>query len=451
MRQTDSRPRSTRLRPRAPTISGIVLILAVMTSCRGCGPPCPGEGPADISDRFQLGIVHRGETLELKSSCGRDQLLGGGYWTDTLGLAGETHIGEQHGVPIILASFPSAEDNAWVARYLYRGRSDLHAEDDWILVGTHSYCVSNPELQLGVGIRQAGESISDPNGAEARAMAPAGAVVTGGGFRMDYPPTPGEPVDMENGYVDASGPLVQGSTAIGWRVRRMTWSGEPLHATAYVVYATKGIQPGNVNVVTAAATSTQYGWGPYWGSAPCAADEFTTGGGFEFKNSGPLSGILAHTLIRSLAGTSLTQWDVYGYDGYQTQPYGDPTTALLSLNAVCLKSPGPVLCVKITSPAYGTTVGLGTSDPAAATVPIAFAAEAYKGGTALPGSSISWVVNGVALGTGGTLTAPLPLSPPVGHGAGFTQDFYVQAVVQDGTRTASDTVLVKVVNQPPIL
>ena len=265
---------------------------------------------------------------------------------------------------------------------------------------------------------------------------------------MDYPASPNEPVDMENGYVDASSPILQGTTAVGWRVRRMALPTPP-RATAYVVYATRNLQAGNA--VTASAQSTQFGWGPYWGSAMCAADEFTTGGGFEFRNAGPLSGFVGHTLIRNLASNSLTQWDVYGYDGFQTQQYGPPTTALLSLTSICLKSPAPVLCIKITSPNDGTMVGLGAAEPAASTVPINFAAEAYRGGTALPGSSIHWAVNGVTLGTGGTLTAPLPLSPAVSHNEGFNQDFYVQAIVQDGSRTASAQVLIKVFNQAPIL
>jgi hypothetical protein len=432
----------------------LLFMTAALTVCVGCSPVCPAQGPADFVDRPTFGIAKRGSPLELRASCGGDQLVGGGYWTDLMGGDSETSFSPHSTtVPIILASYPSQEGNSWVVRFLYRGAgagSHIRPEDDWFLVGAHAYCVSNaqveggvPVLPLGMGIKQQGETGSSQFGvgADVTVLAPAGSVVTGGGFRMEYAPDPSEPHDDQNGYVDGSAPIIQGGAVTGWRVHRQPQGWGPASATAYVLYATQNLQPGTP--VTSMASPTP-NWWAYTASLKCAGGEFTTGGGFDFQNTGPGANVVGHTLIRDLAGNSFTQWDVYGYDGFQM--YKQPNTSALAVSAICLKSPYPKLCVKITSPNYGTTVPLGASEPATTTVPIQFAATAYRGSTALPGTNITWVVNGSTLATGDSPTTALTIATPVSHKSTYMQDFYVQAVVHDGNRSASDTVLVSVAN-----
>src|SRR5262249_24669567 len=70
------------------------------------------------------------------------------------------------------------------------------------------------------------------------------------------------------------------------------------------------------------------------------------------------------------------------------------TSADLRIATVCLKSPYSTVCVEITEPDYGTTIGLEHNEAATRSGTVHFVAHASRGTTRLPRSSIAWSNSG---------------------------------------------------------
>lgn len=432
-----------------------ILLIGTLFGCNDC----PTTRPVGFASRPSAKAVDKPGHFLVSSSCNDDeQLLSGGFTFDEPVLRFDSHgirIPHQDenslsSVITVAGSYPTGDKKSWTVDFV---NPDLGPAGPNMgrFVMVIAYCLPTAVMDLGMDSRMNSEP--DPQNNVVNRLdirAPQGAVVTGGGYRMQY--QEGDPLPGYNGYVLESAPLIEGDAATGWQVGKMPSlrAGLTAKMNGYVLFATKNLSAAKIQRVPAGTDGTGYGF--YAATPQCREGEFSAGGGFEMLGSPDQAFQIPHHINENIDFPDASGWRVLAFDGFQAGAsgggLGTPTNASVYGSAVCLKAPRPSICIKIKTPPNGTFIDLESADPARKSEPLKFSAEAFSGSTQLPASAISWTVNGATLGTGSPATFALPVPYPVPASVNYYfQEFHITATATDGTANASSSITVYVVRK----
>ena len=369
----------------------------------GCENACGRQsGLFNVTDRPNVVFISTLGTSDVIATCGTgEQMLGGGYTLDPpYANPGEIpSLPFEFGDLIVEANYPNTP-SSWTVSVFNPDKS-VKGPNSGRLVIAHAYCLTTENFSVGTEIPSPGTGPIQGDGVVSIATTcPQGSVVTGGGYKLSHSK---DYAGTWNDWILASLPFMPdrhrvgpATPAIGWEVRGFTGgrsygltAADAPTATVYAICATQ-------NLVAGAPAYQGYTIAPpphpaFWFVDPrssCAADEFTTGGGYEILGD-PL---IPHPVYESAALPDLGEWRMYGLSGYQSSSYTfrpcppnqNPDCGAVKAWAACIKTPYlGGLSVKITSPAANSLLPIAQGG--VVTLPITFTAVA----TDETGSSVS--------------------------------------------------------------
>jgi hypothetical protein len=311
-----------------------LFLTVIVSSVVGCASPPRQTLVITRSTYVTLSDWH--ETYDIEASCATgEQMLGGGY------VIHPSNDFKHPGVdPIVIASYPSSPTTWHVTLFNPDPKPDPKhgyvGHNSGVLVGVDCYCLIASQPSVGMHFDQATDSNSNgpyyplpgaPQVLELDVPAPAGAIVTGGGFKIENPDVKMLRATCTfNANIAASRPLINASQrAAGWHVAKVNYPNEVPQVTAFVCYATNGLKDSPVVSAPAPITTPPALLGPIAGDALCAADEFSSGGGFDFNAS---YGFTASWITQSSAPFGLPGWHLEGNAYY-----------IPNVFALCIKLP----------------------------------------------------------------------------------------------------------------
>lgn len=267
---------------RQPFIVLLVLPLLLISACSDSSHPSPLKIMATMVQYTKASArIPVGAAGSVTATCrGGEQMLSGGYGVDAFESAN------------IMSSYP-AGPNSWTVSTLN------NASPSWIVLSVSVNCL---QANVPVGAQIVHETVNMSNEAAQSVMAkcPAGAVVTGGGYKT-------------TGFVDASMPQVS-----GWNVTAIGGS----KAEIFAICATKHVRAAPP---TSAPFTIEQCFGCYGaGGAKCGTDQLLTGGGFSITDGN-------NRFLADGAAWDFSSWSVQAAgDGYAS------TTPRSSAWATCV-------------------------------------------------------------------------------------------------------------------
>ena len=252
-----------------------------------------------------------------------EQLLGGGY----------TALVSQGDMVSVTEDYPSSA-NTWTVTAV----TGTQISGELLAV---AYCFTTPNVQLSL-LAVSQNTTSSPISilaATATGMAgcPAGSVLTGGGFRVQGLP---QGDFIHNSYVTATGPAPNGaSPPSGWQTKLLYPVRTAPTATVFALCARNYLAPGT----TVNQTFTQLN--TLKGTVACAANAFTSGGGYSLAEDTSEGGTLPYTVYSSFSdtqsaltsapGMKLNAYQAIGWRSDLTSHYAWP----LTMSANCIPFP----------------------------------------------------------------------------------------------------------------
>jgi hypothetical protein len=225
-----------------------------------------------------------------------EQLLGGGY----------TALISQGDMVSVTDDYPSSA-NTWTVK----AATGTQVSGELLAV---AYCFTTPNVQLSL-LTVPQQTTSSPISiflatATGMASCPAGSVLTGGGFRVQGLP---QGDFNHNSYISAEGPAPSGaSQPSGWQTTLNYPVGIAPTATVLALCARNYLAPGTTINQTFTALNTVKG------TVACAANAFTSGGGYSLAGVTTNAGtILSYTVYSSLSDTQSALSSTSGLNAYQ--------------------------------------------------------------------------------------------------------------------------------------
>lgn len=260
----------------------LILFPILLNACASTPPPVPLRIVATMSHYTNTsGRIPVGSTGAVTASCKRgEQMLSGGYTVDAFESAN------------VMSSYPSGP-NSWTVSTIN------NASPDWIVLSASVNCL-RANVSVGAHIVHEMVHISSGKPQSATVNCPAGAVVTGGGYKT-------------TGFVAASAPRASGWNAVlsgGSRAEVFA-----VCATQHVRAAPPAAVPFMIEQCFGCSGS---------GQAKCGAGQLLTGGGFSSADGD-------NRFLENAAGPDFSGWFVLAAgDGYS------PTTPHPSAWATCV-------------------------------------------------------------------------------------------------------------------
>ena len=431
---------------RARTKMATVVLLSMAFEAAITQPPRPGRGgnrgagpepiysgtePALVppTPRTHIELVtasafaDRSGDIVLTATCaaGR-QLLGGGFFNGA---------SAPHDYAVSTKANYPLDSRSW--RAVFRVHSEgwtasaINALRDAPLVA-YAYCLNAPGVDLDLvtitatnaGLpRVAGFDAAGAQGVkqEWSAPCPAGAVVTGGGFRVEGSSLQTDAI--QNADVRASMPTLDANgVANGWRVAITALRPDLVRTySAIVRCARANLTAMPAGVLVRDLTQSLAAIGEHFLSGECPPNGVTTAGGAEYRGDF----LIPHPLFRNRAENDYSKWSTHVFGGYQTTNYEmrpcDKTTAQCLVGTVvfsCFAWPDiPFISVNIVSPPNGYHFDDASSGHDGFTKPLVLTARVYdRTGQALPNAVVRWSystsLGTTSLGTGNPLVVRLP-------------------------------------------